>query len=76
MPDWIVTSIVLSVVATILINVLVRIFPTSQAKVDTPVHRRLDPPRSGQPRVKIWFPWKLMIGLSVAATVLLNTLLS
>ncbi len=75
MPDWIVTSILVSVVATIVLNLLLRLFPPSRDRVAA-VQRRLDPPSVGGPRVKVWFPWKWMIGLSVAATVLLNLLAS
>ena len=68
--NWLVASILLSVVLTVVLNLAVRAFPGTAERSS----RRLDewaasPRRSG---VRVYFPWKGMLIASIVLTVLLN----
>lgn len=73
------TSIVLSVVATVALNVVPRLFPRQTRSIGERIERRaaerVDRSPNGaseQPRVQVFFPWKAMLIGSVLLTVLLN----
>lgn len=74
------TSIVLSVVATVLLNVVPRLFPRQSQSLGRRLDERLTdmaertPPgeQSDGPRVQVFFPWRAMLIGSVLLTVLLN----
>ncbi len=72
MPSWLLTSLVLSVGLTVLLNVLPRLFPGAQARLQDKVAERVQHADSDGPRVRVFFPWKLMLLGSVILTVLLN----
>ena len=77
MQDFIVHSIVASVVLTILINVIPRLFPGATRKAEQQVHEKLekalaDNEEGNRSRVKVFFPWKTMLAISVLLTVLMN----
>ncbi len=77
MNNFIITSIIASVVLTLVLNFLPLLFPKSAEKL----HRKLeeqaraarqqnaDPNR---PNIKIFFPWKAMLIGSLVLTVLVN----
>ena len=76
--QWLIVSLVLSVVLTLVANVALRVFPELGPRIarwfaaitasDTP-HRTA---RSS--RVRVFFPWKAMIVVSIILTVLLSLL--
>lgn len=72
--QWLLASLVLSVVLTIVLNVFVRGFPG----VTDRATRRLDdwasrPTSDERPvRVRVFFPWKAMLVGSIVLTVLVN----
>lgn len=66
---FIVTSIVASVILTLLLNVLPMLFPNSAAKAKCKMEEHED---GHQPRVKVFFPWKAMIVVSIVLTMLVN----
>ena len=71
--NWLVTSIVLSVVLTIVLNAGVRMFPRATERTA----RRFDdwtrPPLDDEgPRVRVFFPWRAMLLASIVLTVVLN----
>ena len=86
MPDFLIASIVLSVVLTIVVNVLLRLFPGGSRRLGDSVQRlaerqsgswdtqtydaQLDRPRHS--RVQVIFPWKAMLVGSIVLTVVLN----
>lgn len=77
MSDFLVTSIIASIVLTILLNVLPLLFPDAAAKIQRKIEenarRALEQHEdSNQPRVKVFFPWKAMLLVSVVLTVLVN----
>ena len=76
-------SLIASVLLTVLINVLPRFFPKQARKAEQKIHEQIDEAfheldrekQSGEPgktRVKVFFPWKAMLLISVILTVLLN----
>ena len=76
MPAWLQTSILLSVALTVALNVLPRLFPNATRRASESARQRLDHTPGGdpQPSVRVFFPWKWMIGLSIAGTLALNVL--
>ncbi len=76
--NWLVLSIVASVVLTVVLNVGLRMFPGAGDRAG----RRIEPwapdpydrsdPQPSQARVRVFFPWKLMLIASLVVTVLLN----
>ena len=80
-PDFLVTSIVVSVVLTIVVNVALRVFPGTGRRLGESVQRlgewqtgSYDSPndRSQRPRVHVIFPWKVMLIGSIVLTIALN----
>ena len=80
MSSFLVTSLVLSVVATVALNVLPRLFPNQARKAEERVARSIEdgwssgPDRTDRPgpSVRVFFPWKAMLIGSVVLTVLVN----
>lgn len=83
MSSFLWQSLIASAVLTILLNVLPRLFPSATRKAEQKVqdtiteHLREDDLRQQQgessgPRVKVFFPWKAMLLISVVLTVVVN----
>ena len=72
MPSWLLTSLILSVGLTVLLNVLPRLFPGAQARLQAKMTEQMQPSDPDGPRVRVFFPWKFMLIGSIALTVLLN----
>ncbi len=78
MRDFLIQSAVASVVLTVALNFLPRLFPNATRKAEQEVHRRVEDawsdrePGDGGPRVKVFFPWKAMLIISIVLTVLVN----
>ena len=77
--EWLLISLGLSVVLTVLLNVGLRAFPNAGDRLG----RRLDElatpspdrsPRDGQ-RVRVFAPWKAMILVSLVLTIVVNLVL-
>ena len=86
MPDWLLYSIVASVVLTVVLNVGLRLFPgigrslqdlfnRMTERVDTPDRGDTRAEASDERRVRVIVPWKLMLVASLILTLLLNLLL-
>ena len=79
MSDWLIVSIVGSVVLTVLLNLLPMLFPKTarraQERMIEEIHKQHDweddATRAG-PAVKVFFPWKAMLVGSLVLTVLIN----
>lgn len=72
-----INSVILSVVLTVLLNVIPRFFPRSTQKLEQKVHKKLedafrDVEEGKRSRVKVFFPWKSMLLISLVLTVLVN----
>ena len=70
-------SLVVSVALTVLLNVALRLFPGPARWIEDSLHRLAAPPPGGEPpgpRVRVVFPWKLMLIGSVVLTIAVNVL--
>lgn len=77
MSQFLITSIVASIVLTVALNVLPILFPNAaakaQRKIEENARRAIEQHEDeGRPKVKVFFPWKAMILISVVLTVLVN----
>lgn len=74
MKDFILISIVASVVLTLALNLLPALFPNASRRTFEKIQEKMEEPlESGQrPRLRVFFPWKLMILASIILTVFLN----
>jgi len=78
MRDFLVQSLVASAVLTLALNFLPRLFPNAARRAEQEVHRRVEDawsdrePGDGGPRVKVFFPWKAMLIISIVLTILVN----
>lgn len=77
MNNFLLTSIIGSVVLTILLNVVPLLFPNASAKMQKKIEenarRAIEQHEDdNQPRVKVFFPWKAMLAISLLLTVLVN----
>lgn len=78
--DWLVLSLVASVVLTVVLNLAIRCWPGAarrgeQRLADWAQRQRPAEPGAGERRVKVIVPWKAMLIASVGLTVLLNVLI-
>ena len=77
MSNFILTSIVASVILTLALNLLPMLFPNAAGKAERKMVEkmqemhtdRIDP---STPKVKVFFPWKTMLLASVVLTVAVN----
>ena len=76
MNNFLITSIVGSIVLTLLLNLLLPNQATSlQRKIEEHARRSIEQHEDqNQPNVKIFFPWKAMIVVSIILTVLVNVI--
>jgi hypothetical protein len=77
MNNFIVYSIVASVVITVALNVLPLLFPNAAAKIQKKIEenarRAIEQHEdAGRPRVKVFLPWKAMLIGSIVFTLLVN----
>ena len=77
MNNFIVYSLVGSVILTVLLNLLPLLFPNAaaklQKKIEENARRAIEQHEDdNQPRVKVFFPWKAMLIGSIVLTVLMN----
>lgn len=74
--QWLVISIALSVVLTVLLNIGLRVFPDlnrrATSEVSEPHWSTAGETHTSGRRVRVWTPWKAMILGSVMLTVVVN----
>jgi hypothetical protein len=74
--DIVMYSEIGTIVMTVAFNLLPRLFPTATRQAAYKVQDRLDEElsekESGGSKVKLFFPWKAMIVISVVLTVVVN----
>jgi hypothetical protein len=77
--QWLLLSVVLSLVLTLAVNILVRLFPGAARRsvdwFDDLSAQHADEPTGSRGRVRVVVPWKTMIAVSIALTVAINVLL-
>ena len=76
MSDFILYSIIGSVVLTVVLNVLPLLFPNAadkmQRKIEENARRSIEQHQNDDlPKVKVFFPWKAMLIASVVLTVVI-----
>jgi hypothetical protein len=79
MSDFLLYSIVGSIVLTLLVNLLPLLFPKSSQRakdkiVESVQAQREAAERGEKPRVQVFFPWKWMLIGSVVLTILINVI--
>ena len=77
MSDFILYSIIGSVVLTVVLNALPLLFPNAadkmQRKMEENARRSIEQHQNDDlPKVKVFFPWKAMLIASVVLTVIVN----
>lgn len=77
MSDFVLYSILASVVLTLALNLIPRLFPGASQRTIERVQEKLEEQHkraeSGErPRVQVFFPWKTMLVASIILTVFLN----
>ncbi len=76
--QWLLLSVVLSLVLTVALNIVVRLFPGGPRRAmnwfDHWSARQSDEPTTSQGRVRVFVPWKTMIAVSIVLTVAINVL--
>lgn len=70
--EWLVGSIVASVVLTVVLNVGLRALPGAGERAARRLDEAMAARRPRDRRVQVWFPWKSMLVVSLVVTVLLN----
>jgi len=79
MKEFLLTSLIASVVLTLALNILPMLFPNAAAKAERKIvekmqetHKnRIDP---STPKVRVFFPWKAMLALSILLTIAVNVI--
>lgn len=78
MPNWLIVSIVGSVILTLALNLLPVLFPKTSRRAQEHMieeirkhHAQEDSDEPG-PRVRVFFPWKAMLIGSILLTVIVN----
>lgn len=77
MSNFIIYSIVGSIVLTVVLNILPLLFPNAAAKIQKKIEENArdaieQHEDANLPRVKVFFPWKAMLIGSIVLTVLVN----
>ena len=75
MPGWLLSSILLSVGLTVLLNLLPRIFPGVQARMEGKLSERFQQDDGNNSQARVFFPWKLMLVGSIVLSLALNLFL-
>ena len=76
--QWLLGSLIVSVVLTVVLNVGLRAFPNAGNRAARTLEERAWQERAGrrdEGRVRVFFPWKAMLVVSILLTVLLNLIL-
>ena len=77
MRDFLITSVIASLVLTLALNLLPVLFPNTAAKAERKIAEKmlethndsLDP---NSPKVRVFFPWKAMLIISIILTIAVN----
>jgi len=77
MKDFLIISLIASIVLTLVLNLLPMLIPNAAAKAERKIvekmqethDNRVDP---NTPKVRVFFPWKAMILISIGLTIAVN----
>ena len=79
MSNFLLISLIGSIILTVAINLLPALFPNAAAKAERKIldsvqrthYNRADP---NTPKVRVFFPWKAMVMISIGLTVAVNVI--
>ena len=79
MKEFLLISLIASIVLTIALNLLPMIFPQAAAKAERKIAEKIqsmqeDTPNANAPKLRVFFPWKAMLMISIALTLAVNLL--
>lgn len=77
MSNFLLTSLIASVVLTLALNLLPALFPKAAVKAERRILERVQKTHENRvdpntPKVRVFFPWKAMLLISVVLTVAVN----
>jgi len=77
MSNFLLTSLIGSIVLTLALNLLPALFPNAAAKAERKIVEKMQETHSNRvdpntPKVRVFFPWKAMLIGSLILTVLVN----
>ena len=77
MKEFLLISLIASIVLTIALNLLPMIFPKAAAKAERKIAEKMhnmqeDTPNANTPKLRVFFPWKAMLIISIALTLAVN----
>lgn len=77
MQNFILTSVIASLILTLALNLLPMLFPTAAAKAERKIAEKMlethnDRINPNTPKVRVFFPWKAMLIISLILTIAVN----
>ncbi len=77
MSNFLLTSLIASVVLTLALNLLPALFPNAAAKAERKIVEKMQETQSDRidpntPKVRVFFPWKAMVWISIGLTIAVN----
>ena len=75
MPDWLVFSLIASLLLTVGVNALLWLFPGIGKSAERRFLEQAQRTAQGNPGVRVIFPWKTMLLVSILGTIALNLFL-
>ena len=77
MKDFLITSLIASIVLTLALNLLPMLFPNAAAKAEHKIVEKMQETHDNRvnpntPKVRVFFPWKAMIIISIGLTLAVN----
>lgn len=76
MPHWLLVSIIGSVVLTVALNLILRLFPDTARRAQDRLFEEMqasdEPDEAPGPRFRVFFPWRFMLVASIVLTLLAN----
>ena len=77
MKDFLLISLIGSIILTIAVNLLPALFPNAAAKAERKIIEKMQDTQSDRldpntPKVRVFFPWKAMLIISLILTIAVN----
>ena len=77
MKDFLLTSLIASIVLTLALNLLPALFPNAAAKAERKIIEKMQDTQSDRidpntPKVRVFFPWKAMLIICLILTIAVN----
>ncbi len=77
MKDFLIISLIASIALTLVLNLLPMIFPNAAAKAERKIVEKMQETHDNRvnpntPKLRVFFPWKAMILISVGLTIAVN----